>query len=97
MPEEKVELDPTIFDDEFDTKQAFEFNKQQKFQDGVDKEFAKMKNGEVPFYSEEEPEEMNWSKMPSSLNEFNSLRLAVAQQIFGDRKDAILDCVNKFM
>jgi hypothetical protein len=31
VPEEKVELDPTIFDDEFDTKAAFSFNKDQKF------------------------------------------------------------------
>lgn len=81
MPDEKVELDPDIFDDEFDTKKAFRFDKAQKFENGVGKEFEKMKSGEIPtfYHDEDEPEEMNWSKMPSSLNEFNSLRLAVAQ------------------
>jgi len=99
VPEEREELDPTIFDDEFDTKAAFSFNKAQKFENGVDSEFQKMKNGEIPtFYAEEEePEEANWTKMPSNLNEFNSLRMAVADQIFGQRPDKILDSINKFM
>ena len=80
VPDEKVELDPTIFDDEFDTKAAFSFNKDQKWQNGVEKEFEKMKNGEIPIHyaDDEEPEEANWTKMPQSLNEFNSLRMAVA-------------------
>ena len=99
VPEERKELDPTIFDDEFDTKAAFRFDKAQKFENGVEKEFQKMKNGEIPtFYSEEEePEEANWTKMPSSLNEFNSIRMAVAAQIFGDKPDKILDSINNFM
>ena len=37
VPEEREELDPTIFDDEFDTKAAFSFNKAQKFENGVEK------------------------------------------------------------
>ena len=99
MPEERKELDPTVFDDEFDTKAAFRFDKAQKFEKGVEKEFEKMKNGEIPtFYpEEEEPEEANWTKMPSNINEFNSLRMAVADQIFGQRPDKILDSINKFM
>jgi hypothetical protein len=58
-----------------------------------------MKSGEIPtFYAEDqEPEEANWTKMPQSLNEFNSLRMAVAAQIFGDKPDKILDSINKFM
>ena len=66
MPDEKVELDPTIFDDEFDTKAAFRFNKDQKWQNGVEKEFEKMKSGDIPIHyaDDEEPEEANWTKMP---------------------------------
>ena len=99
VPDEKVDLDPEIFDDEFDTKQAFGFDKAQKFENGVDKEFEKMKNGEIPnFYHEEEAEpEMSWSKMPQSLNEFNSIRVAVAKEIFGEKPDRILDGINRFM
>ena len=49
-----MELDPEIFEEEIDVKKAFRYEKGQKFSDGVDKEFDKMKSGEMPNYFYEE-------------------------------------------
>jgi hypothetical protein len=54
VPDEKVELDPEIFEEEIDVKKAFRYEKGQKFSDGVDKEFEKMKSGDMPNYFYEE-------------------------------------------
>jgi hypothetical protein len=74
VAEEREELNPDIFEDEVDIKKAFKYEQKQKFDKGVEKEFEKMKSGDMPniFYDEDEDDEFfRYAKMPNSLDEFD--------------------------
>lgn len=101
VPDAPVELDLNDFEEELDVKKAFRYEKGQKFNDGVEKEFERMKNGEIPgVYADDYDDDddfFRFTKMPQTLDEFAILRAVIARRIFGEIPDKILDNINRFM
>jgi len=101
VPDAPVEMDLNDFEEELDVKKAFRYEKGQKFNDGVEKEFERMKNGEIPgVYADDYDDDddfFRFTKMPQTLDEFAILRAVIARRIFGEIPDKILDNINRFM
>ena len=101
VPDAPVEMDLNDFEEELDVKKAFRYEKGQKFNDGVEKEFERMKNGEIPgVYADDYDDDddfFRFTKMPETLDEFAILRAVIARRIFGEIPDKILDNINRFM
>ena len=74
VPDAPVDLDLNDFEEELDVKKAFKYEKGQKFTDGVEKEFERMKSGEIPGVYADEPDDeddfFRYTHMPNSLDEF---------------------------
>ena len=66
-------------------------------------EFEKIKKGESPgagFFEEldeEEEDESNFTKMPTSVSELQDLQKGISLLLFGDRSDKFLDGINRLM
>ena len=100
VPDAPIQMDINDFEEEIDVKKAFTYEKSQKFEYGVEKEFERMKNGEIPgvFADENDDDDFfRFSNMPNNLDEFQMLRAVIARRIFGEIPDKILDSINRFM
>jgi hypothetical protein len=71
VPEERKELDPNQFEFEIDTKTAKPYTSKQKYDFNEEADAAPKFED---FLGEEDQEYAQWSKMPNSVDEINSLR-----------------------
>lgn len=69
----------------------------------MDENFKQYEAGQIPgaeFFEEDEAEDESggtFGKLPSSAKEMEDIHSAVSEFMFGNKSDAILDSINKFM
>lgn len=97
------------FDEELDVKEAQLYDKsywnafKKAAPNDVGEEFEKIKKGESPGagyfeeFDDEEEDESNFTKMPTSVSELQDLQKGISLLLFGNRSDKFLDGINRLM